>query len=139
MIESGTALPRWTIDDVELARIHVLALILGDPNVIHIDAEAVRRMGLGRAQVNQGPANIAYLVNMLATAFPQGRLRSLECRLLGTVFAGDAVRAGGDVTALLTPATDGQPSAVRCAVWLERTATGRHVIEGTAEVELPVS
>jgi 3-hydroxybutyryl-CoA dehydratase len=136
MIAPGAALPPWTIDNIELARIHVLALILGDPNVIHIDAGAVARMGLGEAQINQGPANLAYLVNMLAAAFPQGRLRSLDSRLLGTVFAGDAVRAGGQVTEVVTAEAAGRPM-VRCAVWLERLATGRRVIEGTAEVELP--
>jgi acyl dehydratase len=137
VIEPGTKLPEWSASQIELARIHVLALILGDPNVIHVDADAVRRMGLGDAPVNQGPANMAYLVNMLTAAFPAGRLRSLDTRLHGTVFAGDAVRAGGVVTAA-EPARRNSV-LVRCSVWLERVTTQARVLDGTAEIEVPAA
>jgi acyl-CoA thioesterase FadM len=47
--------------------------------------------------INQGPANLAYLINMLSAAFPEHRLESLESRFLANVRADDRVEAGGTI------------------------------------------
>jgi 3-hydroxybutyryl-CoA dehydratase len=122
----GAELPPWH-GTVDATRMHVIALILGDPNVIHVDADAVRALGLGPAQVNQGPANIAYVLNMLAAAFPGGRVTQIRTRLLGHVFAGDEVVAGGRVIS----ASD---TSATCDVWLARADA--KVLTGTATVEV---
>lgn len=89
-------LPEWTLERVDPGSMKVLALLLADPNPLHFDPEAARRAGFGE-RVNQGPANMAYLVNMLRAAFPGGRVTRLRVQLRGTVLAGQPVRAGGRV------------------------------------------
>jgi len=73
---------------------------LRDPNPIHLDAQAVRAKGLGNKVINQGPANLAYLITMLQRAFPRAVLETLEVRYGGMVYGGDAVEATGTVREL---------------------------------------
>jgi acyl dehydratase len=99
----------------------MLALLLRDPNPIHWDPEATRRLGLGDNPVNQGPSNLAYVLNMLRQAFPGHAVARVETRFLGSVYAGDHVVAGGRVT-------DRHAREVTCEVWLNRetsSATAR--------------
>ena len=93
----GTALPPYTIDAVKPESMRVWADILRDPNPIHLDPQAVRAKGLGDRVINQGPANLAYLITMLQRAFPGAVLESLDVRYAGMVFGGDAVEAGGSI------------------------------------------
>ena len=59
----------------------------------------VRELGMGERPVNQGPNNMAYLVNLLASYAGGYRgVRSLRVRFLANVFAGDRLVAGGEVT-----------------------------------------
>ena len=74
-----------------------LALLLADPNPIHLDAAAARRLGVADRPVNQGPSTMAMAANMVLAAFPGARLVSLRTRLLGLVLAGDSVEGGGSV------------------------------------------
>jgi 3-hydroxybutyryl-CoA dehydratase len=127
---AGASLEPWVLESVSAERMAELADVLRDPNPIHLDPAVVRRLGMGERVVNQGPANCSYVVNMLRAAFPGGVIRSLSFRLLGNVFAGDRVVAGGTIEG-----RDGE--LVRCAVWLDVTG-GARVVEGTATVALPV-
>ena len=43
--------------------------ILNDPNPIHFDVNAVKKIGQGDKCINQGPANIAYLINLRLRRF----------------------------------------------------------------------
>jgi acyl dehydratase len=106
-----------------------MALVLRDPNPIHLDSAVVRQLGMGEREINQGPTNCAYVVNMLAAAFPEGRIRALSFRLLANVFAGDRAVAGGIVE------ESSQDGAVRCSVWLDVDGAGR-AVEGTAVVAI---
>ena len=74
-----------------------LALLLADPNPIHLDADAARRLGVADRPVNQGPSTMAMAANMLLAAFPGARLTRFSARLLGLVLAGDSVEGGGSV------------------------------------------
>ena len=65
-----TELPGWKLDHVDPARMKTLALLLADPNPIHLDAAAARRLGVADRQVNQGPSTMAMAANMLLAAFP---------------------------------------------------------------------
>lgn len=107
----GDELPPLTIDVGE-AEIAELAAILRDPNPIHLDPAAVRAAGLGDRVVNQGPANLAYILNMLEAAFPLHRLDSLESRYLANVRAGDRAEAGGAILAI-------EDDTIDCEVWLK--------------------
>jgi 3-hydroxybutyryl-CoA dehydratase len=97
---------------VEPAAMAQLAEILRDPNPIHLDPAAAAAAGLGDRVVNQGPANLAYIINMLTAALPDHRLATLDSRYLANVFGGEIVEAGGSVTAV----AEGE---IMCDAWLK--------------------
>src|SRR3954464_15575914 len=90
----------------------VFADILDDPNPIHLDPAAAAAAGLGDRTINQGPANLGYVLNMLLAAFPGALVRDLDVRLLANVCAGDRVTASGEVQSE-------EAGRVRCVVWLD--------------------
>jgi 3-hydroxybutyryl-CoA dehydratase len=116
----------FVVEAVSAARMADLADVLDDPNPIHLDAEVVRSLGMGEREINQGPANCSYIVNMLRAAFPNAVIGHLAFRLLGNVYAGERVVAGGRIE-------DRDGDAIHCAVWLEADGRGC-VVEGTATV-----
>jgi acyl dehydratase len=116
------------IESVSASAMHDIALVLEDPNPIHLSGEAARAAGLGERPVNQGPVNMGYVLDMLRAAAPAATVKDLRVRLLANVFAGDRVTAAGEVLA-----TEG--NRVTCAVWLDVEGAGR-AIEGTATLEL---
>ncbi|WP_214407544.1 MaoC family dehydratase [Pseudonocardia lacus] len=134
MTEVGQELPDWTLDEVDAERMKVLALLLADPNPLHFDPAVAPRLGIAERPVAQGPATMAMLANLVRAAFPQGRLTRLHVRLRGSVVAGQSVRAGGRVVER-GPHGPGAEK-VRCELSLE--AGGRTVLQGEAEVVLPV-
>ncbi|MCW2983867.1 MAG: dehydratase [Conexibacter sp.] len=129
----GTTLGPWTVDAVSADHMVTLARVLADPNPIHLDAGAVQALGMGDRQINQGPANMSYVLNLLCEAFPGGALRSFEVRFLANVHAGDRVSATGTVDAM--EERDGARE-VRCSIALEVDGEGR-ALDGTAVVVLP--
>jgi len=128
-----TGLPAWKLDHVDPARMKTLALLLADPNPIHLDAAAARRLGVADRPVNQGPSTMAMAVNMVLAAFPGARMTSFRSRLPGLVLAGDGVEGGGNV--LDRKIMDGQEQ-VRCQVYLDVPGHGR-VLEAEAVLVLP--
>jgi 3-hydroxybutyryl-CoA dehydratase len=92
-----TATPSWRLERVDAARMKILSLLLADPNPVHLDAEAARRLNIADREVNQGPSNMAMVVNMLLGTWPDARLRRLRVRLLGQVLADDSIEVVGDV------------------------------------------
>jgi acyl dehydratase len=111
-----------------------MALLLRDPNPIHWDVEAVRELGMGDRVINQGPTNMAYVINMLiAWAGDPGRIRSLNVRFRDNVRAGDRVTAGGTVSEVRS---DGEERLALCEVWLDVT-DGPRALAGTAVVAVP--
>ncbi len=80
----------------KVAREDVLrvAEILRDPNPIHFDEAAARAAGLPHP-INQGPANLAYALNMIEAAFPGAQLLEIDSRYLASVPLGDIVTAQG--------------------------------------------
>lgn len=135
---SATSLP--TIGDtlppfrhlVDPEAMKVWAVALHDPNPIHLDVEVVKAQGLGDRVINQGPANVAYLINMLHRAFPGGRVSNLVVRFGDNVYGGETVEASGTVTA----ATE-QDGVARIECDLTLVADGgRPVMSGTASVHL---
>lgn len=135
----GDSLPELVVDPVDAEKMKTMAALLRDPNPIHWDVASVQALGMGDRPVNQGPNNMAYLVNLLA-GYAGGfdRIRRLQVRFLANVFAGDRLVGGGRVTHI-EPASDDQTGAVditvHCDVWLRRNGDeGDTVMTGTATV-----
>jgi acyl dehydratase len=125
-LKEGDALGPWRFDQIEPDSLREMAVVLDDPNPIHLDAAAVAAIGLGDRQVNQGPSNIGYMLNMLGEIAPGARVEKLQVRFLSNVFAGDIVVAAGTVDSV-----DGD--RISCSVWLE-VEGGTRAVEGQATV-----
>lgn len=132
-VEVGTALPPWRTE-VSAAPMKTLAALLRDPNPIHWDTQAVAALGMGDRPVNQGPTNVAYIVNMLLdwAGGDPAAIRRISVRFRGNVFAGDLVEAAGVVTAI---EQRDEQRVVTCDVWLDRS-DGARLVSGTAEIGL---
>ncbi len=90
--------PAREFGPVSAEKMKTMAAILQDPNPIHWDVEAVRRLGMGDRPVNQGPINMSFLVNTItAWTGDPGALRELVIRYQANVFAGDTVRCEAEV------------------------------------------
>lgn len=132
-VSVGMQLPDFEVAAVSAEKMKTMAALLADPNPIHWDVGAVRQLGMGDRPINQGPSNMAYVMNMLcAWAGGHDRLTAFRVRFLGNVMAGDQLRATGVVTAIR--AQDGETLA-DCDVAL-RTAAGITVLEGSGTVAL---
>jgi 3-hydroxybutyryl-CoA dehydratase len=108
------------VESVSAERMRTLAVVLDDPNPIHLE---------GPRPVNQGPANIAWVLDMLREALPGARVVDLKVRLLANVLAGDRVIAAGRVDAV-------QDGRATCSVWLD-VEGGSRAVDGTATLTLP--
>jgi 3-hydroxybutyryl-CoA dehydratase len=128
-MNAGDALAPFRIAAVSPDGMKAWAKFLHDPNPIHLDPAVVKAKGLGERVINQGPANLAYLINMLQAAFPGEFIESLEVRYVDNVFGGESVEAGGTVKEV-----DASRRRVACEVWLR--AEGRPVLTGTATVAI---
>jgi acyl dehydratase len=132
-VTSGTAIPPFEVPSVSVEAMKTMAVLLRDPNPIHWDVAAIKELGMGDRVINQGPTNMAYVVNMLiAWTGDPSHIQKLNFRFLDNVRAGDHVIAGGIVTDVLTE--DGRQLA-HCDVWLD-VVDGPRALSGTAVVTL---
>jgi acyl dehydratase len=129
----GAELKAFHVASVSPEGMKAWAKFLHDPNPIHLDPAVVKAKGLGDRVINQGPCNLAYIISMAQAALPGATLESLDIRYVDNVYSGDAVEAGGKITAI-TPQVNG--TTVACEVWLRAEARGP-VITGTATLQLP--
>ena len=130
-LQSGDRLPPWRLESVDAENIRLLADVLGDPNPIHLDPAAVAAAGLGDRVINQGPANLAYVLNMIMQAGLEPI--SLEARFTGSVRAGDSVEATGE--GLPNVQAEGAKQEVSCEFKLS-TGAGDTAIQGVALVKV---
>ena len=131
-VQVGDAIPSWSMESVDPARMKTMAAILRDPYPVHWDPSANDALGLGGRVINQGPLNLGYVVNMLLAWAGPACVRRLTVTFGRPVLDGDRVVAGGRITAL--EVHDGELRA-QCEVWLDRD--GEHVMAGTAVVAVP--
>jgi acyl dehydratase len=122
----GDALPPFVIDSVSPDAMRQWAVFLADPNPIHLDVEVVKAKGLGDRVINQGPINVAYMMNMLMAAFPGATIEAMDSRFLDNVYGGDRAVASGTITAI-----DG--NRISCAFTLDVEGRGT-VNSGTATI-----
>lgn len=128
----GNELKPFRIEFVDPEWMKTWAVALHDPNPIHIDPAAVKAKGLGDRVINQGPANLAYMINMLKRAIPGCTIESLDVRYVDNVFGGDAVEAAGTVTEI---SNDAKGQKITCDIWLKADARDL-VIKGVAVVRV---
>ena len=76
-ITAGDRVPAWDMPRVDPARMRTMAAILRDPYPVHWDRDANERIGFGGRVINQGPLNLAYIVNMLHAWTGPGSVRRL--------------------------------------------------------------
>jgi acyl dehydratase len=139
------------------AAMKTMAALLRDPNMIHLDPAVSESLGFGPHVVNQGPISMGWVHTMLARAAggPENVL-STRIRFHDTVFGGERVVAGGEVTAIrsrrsqrgvgrgmgprgteedLDVARSGD--TIECAVWLDvqRPDGPVRVLSGTAQLK----
>ena len=109
------------------------AVFLRDPNPIHLDPEVVKAKGLGDRVINQGPTNVAYVINMLQKNFPTASIEEMNSRFVDNVYGGETVVATGTITEVVenTDAT-----SVSCELILNTTEE-RTTITATATVKIP--
>jgi acyl dehydratase len=130
-----TVIRPFVVPEVRLEDIVAVMEVMEDNNPIHVDAELVRELGL-RGPVNQGPANLAYVINMLiAWAGSPEAIRRLNVRFHAISCPGDRLEARGKV-ADVTQTIDG-PIA-HCEVELVRDG-GELILEGIADVAVTTS
>jgi 3-hydroxybutyryl-CoA dehydratase len=122
----GDALPPFIIPSATPDAMQHWSVFLADPNPIHLDVAVVKAKGLGDKRINQGPMNVAFMMNMLMNAFPTGRIEAMDSRFLDNVYEGDHLTASGTVTAV-----DGQ--RVTCEFTLDVAGRGT-VNSGTATI-----
>jgi 3-hydroxybutyryl-CoA dehydratase len=127
-MQPGDALPPLPVGAITRERMVAIMGVMGDPNPIHEDVELARRLGF-RGIVNQGPANMAYVANLLLqlTGGPAG-IRRLDFRFHDNVVPGDELTARGTVTAV-------RGTEIDCDFRLEG-ADGRVPLTGAATVVL---
>jgi acyl dehydratase len=132
-VRVGDPIPEWDLPQVSREKMKTLAPILADPNPIHWDLESVRELGMGERPINQGPNNMAYVMNMLA-AWSGGHhnLRKIRVRFAGNVLGDDHVVARGSVTGLRT---EGERTLAECDVELA-VVEGAIALSGTAVVDV---
>lgn len=114
----------FEVESVSVEAMRTLAALLRDPTPIHFDPEAVAELGLGDRVINQGPANMGYVINALIGS--GRRLERLEVDFRDNVRGGDRVQAGGERVG------DAADEREQWEVWLDvdggaRALTGRAV------------
>ena len=97
MYSEGFTLKDWQFL-VPQESMNTWAVILDDPNPIHLDASAVKQVGLGDKTINQGPANIAYILNMIEENFPNSQILKMNNKMTDSVLEGDLVTVSGQIT-----------------------------------------
>ncbi|NBU83982.1 MAG: hypothetical protein EBS21_05155 [Sphingomonadaceae bacterium] len=122
----GDTLPPFVIDSVSAEAMKQWAVFLADPNPIHLDVDVVKAKGLGDRVINQGPINVAYMMNMLMAAFPGATIESMDSRFLDNVYGGDKAVASGSITAI-------DVNRISCSFTLDVEGRGT-VNSGTATI-----
>jgi acyl dehydratase len=132
-LSPGDQLASLTTQPIRPQAMAEMAVVLADPNPIHLDAAVVQDLGLGERQVVQGPITIGFILEMLRRALPDAHLELLEVRYLSNAFAWDRVRVTGSVDEV---EVDASGRRLRCAVVAEIVGQKGHVAVGTATLTL---
>jgi acyl dehydratase len=129
VITAGDQIPALVVDEVRIEDIMTVMDVMGDVNPVHVDEDLVRRLGL-RGPVNQGPANAAYVLNMvMAWLGDPTCVREFSFRFESISVPGDRLIAHGRVDAV-------EDRIATCSVWLDCDG-GDRVMSGQMKVAVP--
>ena len=129
MYSEGFTLKDWQFL-VPQESMNTWAVILDDPNPIHLDASAVKQVGLGDKTINQGPANIAYVLNMIEENFPNSQILKMNNKMTDSVLEGDLVTVSGQITEVKAK---GDQFIASCSIKL---TVGEDKIEVLSEIDV---
>jgi 3-hydroxybutyryl-CoA dehydratase len=133
----GDRLPAYNVPDITPDELIAVMEVMHDTNPIHSDPVLAAELGF-RGLVNQGPANLAYVAQMLRLAMPGGRIIDIRFRFRDNVVPGDLLRAEAVVTAATTERLTCDFQLVERVPAPESTPSSLPVkITGTAIVEVP--
>jgi acyl dehydratase len=93
MNDAREPLTSFRVAAVNAERMKALALLVEDPNPIHIFPEDAAAAGLGDRVINPGSANLGYVLNALLAIDPNVEIENVRIALRGNVAAGDEVVA----------------------------------------------
>lgn len=110
------------VTPVDLA---LYAAASGDHNLLHLDVETARAAGFDRPLVH-GMLTMAYTARLFTKTFGAGSVRHLDTRFTGAAHLGDTV--------LLSATLTGTDGALGLYDLDARTATGKELMSGTAQV-----
>ena len=129
-VAAGQAIEPLVIESVDPGRMKTMAAILQDPNPIHYDVEVVKALGYGDRPVNQGPLNMAYVLELISRfAGGPAAITRFGARFHGNVFAGDRLECTGTVTAV-------DEDAATAELELVAAVGGTPVLTGSATIRL---
>ena len=129
MYSEGFTLKDWQFL-VPQESMNTWAVILDDPNPIHLDASAVKQVGLGDKTINQGPANIAYVLNMIEENFPNSQILKMNNKMTDSVLEGDLVTVSGQITEVKAK---GDQFIASCSIKL---TVGKYKIAVLSEIDV---
>ena len=98
--KKGDILENWNFFVIQ-ENMNLWAEILDDPNPIHLDKELVKSIGLGDKTINQGQANIAYIINAIESNFPNSEILRLDNKMTNFIVEGDEVKVSGCIKNIL--------------------------------------
>lgn len=97
----GDTLENWSFSVIQ-ENMNLWAEILDDPNPIHLDVNSVKLIGLGEKTINQGHANIAYIINAIDQNFPNSEIIRLNNKMTDSIVEGDQVNVSGYIENIST-------------------------------------
>ena len=90
----GDTLKNWSFSVIQ-ENMNLWAEILDDPNPIHLDVNSVKSIGLGEKTINQGQANIAYIINAIDQNFPNSEIIRLNNKMTDSPSSFSQLIVGG--------------------------------------------
>ena len=94
--KKGDSLESWNFKVIQ-ENMDLWAEILDDPNPIHLDVNSVKLLGLGEKTINQGHANIAYIINAINYNFPESEIIKLNNKMIDSIVEGDKITVSGHI------------------------------------------
>ena len=94
--KKGDSLENWNFTVIQ-ENMDLWAEILNDPNPIHLDVNSVKLLGLGEKTINQGHANIAYIINAINYNFPESEIIKLNNKMTDSIVEGDKITVSGQI------------------------------------------
>ena len=94
--KKGDSLENWNFTVIQ-ENMDLWAEILDDPNPIHLDVNSVKLLGLGEKTINQGHANIAYIINAIHYNFPESEIIKLNNKMTDSIVEGDKITVSGHI------------------------------------------